>query len=1237
MKLKVWGARGSIPTPLDPKEIEEKICQAIYGMAGIDTGDIAAVRAYVAKLPPLLRGTAGGNTACVEVRAHDQTSFIIDAGSGVRRLGLELMKGPCGRGQGTLYFFFSHPHWDHIQGFPFFAPAYVPGNRIVIYSLHDLQQVLTDQQRFLNFPVPLSLMRADLEFIQLEPGIPLTIPFSPSWRGGWMTINTICNNHPGDAFGYRFEDQHSVFVYASDAEYKRLDEAGLQLHLDFFRGADALVFDAQYGLRESWEDKADWGHSSAMIGVDLARQAGVKRLLLFHHEPTYADDQLQDVQDKAVEYQAQAAGLPPYEVMIAYEGLELDLTPAGAIDVQWMAEPETAVLIPSTVFDEQGVDQLSRHLTTLTHQDAAIGSILDLSQVERLTTASLKALVTLSRQGPLVLAAPSPAVAQVIKWAGYRDYFAIYPTVAEAIKAVQAREALNLPGQIIDEQYQIIEKLGEGRLGTVLKVTDLHQERTAALRILSPTFGVETIDHFAGQLHRLLDLDHHHLAQVYDCDWSQDGNYTFIVEELLDGPTLSHWLATRADPLTLDEALDITLDLALALEYAHSQGVIHGNLKPQDIFLTGAGLKIRGFGLGHLEEGRNLLEAPMLFLTASHLAPEQILGQPLDPRTDLYALGVISYQLFTGRLPFIGSEPEILQAHLEQEPLPPRALNPQLSYPVEHLILKLLAKNPHNRYASAQQARRICNSLIFGGGDTGGGDTGRVLVGRDSQLQALRACWTQARSGQGQLAFITGQPGIGKTSLAHQLASPLFLSPVAAADASSEVLPTPGVAAEVLPTPGVAALGVGGVVLTGHCQASPIRPAYHPFRQALHAYFATMPPDFFDAEARRLMSNFIPLVPELRQIVLDLPEPPPLDPQQEQLRLVTSLAQFIERTTQLHPWLLILDDLQWIDASSLDLLRHLAHHLPACALFIVGTYRDTEVGHDHPLHNLPHHHIPLGPLDQADVLLILHHLWGVLAPKSLVEKIHQQTAGNPLYVKEIARGLEEAKQITFQDGQWHFPSPETIRLPQSLPEAIEGRIHYLSADTRDVLAQAAVLGQTFLFTDLVSMSSLSEWVVLEHLDLALERQLVQEVAGDDTLRFRHPEIHHVIYHDLGPLRRRRLHRRAGEALEQRAPFNQPASSALVAGGVGEAGRLARHFTEAGESEKALLYSLQAGRQAQSAYANEIALQWYNQALLILDQLASENLPSLEAQRGPLQASIGEVLALLGPYDSEPGP
>ena len=207
------------------------------------------------------------------------------------------------------------------------------------------------------------------------------------------------------SYSYRFEDQHSVFVYASDAEYKHLDDASVQPHIEFFRDADALVFDAQYTLTQAWRN-VDWGHSSAMIGVDLARAAGVKRLILFHHHPTHSDAELAEMQETAIAYQAEDTTLPTCEVLVAYQGLTIDLAPLGAVDLQLTADGEAAILTPTSVFDERGVGQLAQQLTHLDEQDTIASPIVDLSQVETFTTASLKSLVALRQERkdtPIVL------------------------------------------------------------------------------------------------------------------------------------------------------------------------------------------------------------------------------------------------------------------------------------------------------------------------------------------------------------------------------------------------------------------------------------------------------------------------------------------------------------------------------------------------------------------------------------------------------------------------------------------------------------------------------------------------------------------------------------------------------------------------------------------------------------------------------------------------------------------
>jgi phosphoribosyl 1,2-cyclic phosphodiesterase len=316
MFVKFWGARGSIPTPISAAAIKDKITRALQGASGLDLNDPKVVGAYVNSLPFAIQGTAGGNTACVEVITGDQ-HIILDAGSGLRELGLSLLQGPFGRGQGTAHIFLSHIHWDHIQGFPFFVPAYIPGNRIFFYSPRDdIEEKLKLQQTSPSlFPIKLGDMAAHKEFVTLS---------SENVRLGDVTVACSRQHHPGDSYAYRIEHGEKSLVYATDSEYKNLGQEALQPHLDFFAGADLLIFDAQYTFAESVA-KEDWGHSTAMVGVDMAIKTGVKRLALFHYDPTYSDDKLKEIKDKTVAYCALVPGDNNLEISLAIEGLGLTL------------------------------------------------------------------------------------------------------------------------------------------------------------------------------------------------------------------------------------------------------------------------------------------------------------------------------------------------------------------------------------------------------------------------------------------------------------------------------------------------------------------------------------------------------------------------------------------------------------------------------------------------------------------------------------------------------------------------------------------------------------------------------------------------------------------------------------------------------------------------------------------------------------------------------------------------
>ncbi len=254
----------------------------------------------------------GGNTPCVEMQVGEQR-FIFDGGTGLRVLGQHLLSEmPL-----EAHLFFTHTHWDHIQGFPFFVPAFVEGNRFHIYGAVGptgvtIKQCLNDQMLHPNFPVPLKVMGGDLKFYDLVPGQSLSL--------GETTIETAPLNHPGGSIGYRVNWRHLAVAYVTDTEHfrDRLDENVLWLA----RRVDVLIYDATYTDTEYYAErssKVGWGHSTWQEGVKIAKAAGVKKLVIFHHDPLHDDNCLDEIA-------AQVQTVFPDSLM-AQEGLTIRLFP----------------------------------------------------------------------------------------------------------------------------------------------------------------------------------------------------------------------------------------------------------------------------------------------------------------------------------------------------------------------------------------------------------------------------------------------------------------------------------------------------------------------------------------------------------------------------------------------------------------------------------------------------------------------------------------------------------------------------------------------------------------------------------------------------------------------------------------------------------------------------------------------------------------------------------------------
>jgi len=280
MRVKFWGVRGSIPTP-GPETVQ-----------------------------------FGGNTSCVEVRAG-KALLIFDGGTGLRLLGKELVKQmPL-----EAHIFFSHVHWDHIQGFPFFDPAFVRGNSIHLYGGNNvsrtLEETLAGQMDHPSFPVHLTDMGAKMIFHDLLEGQALELD---TGDGAKVKITTCRGNHPNGVWIYRVEHQGHSIVYATDTEHYAVTDPNLA---KLAEGVDVLIYDAQYtpeeysGTAGTGGSKVGWGHSTFEAAVQLAQAARAKQLVLFHHDPMQSDAAVREKERRA------KASFPA--AIAAFEGLTIEL------------------------------------------------------------------------------------------------------------------------------------------------------------------------------------------------------------------------------------------------------------------------------------------------------------------------------------------------------------------------------------------------------------------------------------------------------------------------------------------------------------------------------------------------------------------------------------------------------------------------------------------------------------------------------------------------------------------------------------------------------------------------------------------------------------------------------------------------------------------------------------------------------------------------------------------------
>ena len=785
-------------------------------------------------------------------------------------------------------------------------------------------------------------------------------------------------------------------------------------------------------------------------------------------------------------------------------------------------------------------------------------------------------------------------------------------------------------------RYRILDSLGKGGMGEVFLADDTQLGRKVAIKFL--TAALEADATARERLHRearsAAALDHPYICKIHEIA-EVDGR-TGIVMEHVSGETLQASLARG--PVSPRRALEIADEIAEALDEAHKHRLVHRDLKPANVMLTEQGhVKVMDFGLAKAIESASgpldnaetigpLTESGVRVGTPGYMAPEQLLGGQTDARSDIFAFGIVLYEMLAGVHPFHRtSQSGTMAAILRDMPAPVTQYRGALPDSAKATLDRLLKKEPDQRHQSFAEVRTDLKRLLD---DLSGvtpmsrrGPTASAVetpsvrrtpfVGREAERAEIRQLLDQAVEGRGAAVLVGGEPGVGKTRFTEELLRE--------------------------------ARERGCLALVGHCYETEGQPPFIPFVEILERASKIVERAAFREALGDAAAEVAKIAPELRRVFPDILAPIELPPEQQRRFLFNAYQAFTERGARAMPMVLVLEDLHWADEPTVLLMQHLAQHLAPLPLLVVGTYRDVELDVGRPfakvLESLVRERlatrISLRRLPETDVEALLAALGGPNPPAALARVVYHETEGNPFFVEEVFQHLKEEGRLFDETGGWRSDlDTGELQVPEGVRLVIGRRLERVSDDTRKALTIAAIIGRNFDLSVLDAAAGIDPDALLDALEEAEHAQLITSAASGREIRytFSHELIRQTLNTNLSLPRRQRIHLRVATAIEAASPDAAQQHAAALAHHCYQAGSLA-------DADKTLRHLTTAGRQALAAAAFEDAVAHFTTALSFERLEENERADLLSERGGALQSlaladdAIADWQAALSTYEA----